>query len=79
MMIHIVASMEKWLLEALYYAYPVSLSSALLISHLLLFRREKDLLRVEQSRASLSLIWCLQVCLTLSLVRALIIHEATLE
>jgi hypothetical protein len=53
------------------YVYPVSLASTLLISSIVLFRRngiKDDALSGKSSRALFRIIWCLQAFLSLLLV-----------
>lgn len=64
----LVISMSLQVLTGIYYAYPVCLSAALLISHLILFRRHQHEPLIWKQPSRFGLIWYLQAALSLALV-----------
>ena len=62
--------MEWQILLVLRYAYPLCLCAVLFGTHILLFRRNgPDDNSGGEKRLHLKIVWCLQICLALGLVR----------
>ena len=62
--------MERRALTTVLYAYPVCISAALLVSHLVLFRSSKAgvVSLPEKSKTAFNVIWFLQAFVSLTLV-----------